>query len=302
MNEISGILVDGFTIGSIIGKGSIGTVFNAVDASGRPFAIKIMQTNPFLDESVLDSVVEGALSTSKISDCARIVRVHKAGRTPDFHYIVMDFMQGGTLERILEENDYPIHKKLLIGLSLSQTIACVHSKRIIHGDIKPGNVMLDADDMPYLTDFYYSSLKKGRNILPQGTPRYMSPEQAMGLFITTSSDIYSFGVLLYELLTGKLPYKTASGNIAGMIETVSECEIVNPALINSNLDKGVCALLCKLLEKKPENRYHTMEEVALVLEGCVSGKNKTGKGGGSFLKCLKERLFGKSRSGDLRKK
>ncbi|MFZ2657133.1 MAG: serine/threonine-protein kinase [Victivallales bacterium] len=273
MTEFSGRIIDGYKIGALVGKGSIGTVYSASDSNGGSFAVKIMELNPFLDASALDAIIEGAIASSKVSECARIVKVYKAAKTKDFYYVVMEFMQGGTLERLIGENGLPVENKIKIGLLLAETIACIHSKGIIHGDLKPGNIMLDSHDTPYLTDFYYSTLnlKRGIGLFPQGTPRYMSPEQAMGQFITTSSDIYSFGVLYYELLTGAVPYKESSSNIAGMITTVLKSEIVHPSGYNRKLDRKLCAILLKMLQKKIEDRYQNMQQVVSDLKGYLEG-------------------------------
>ncbi|OGV58096.1 MAG: hypothetical protein A2X45_25905 [Lentisphaerae bacterium GWF2_50_93] len=281
MTDFSGRLVDGYRIGPLVGKGSIGTVYSASDSKGDSFAVKIMEINPFLEATALDAIIEGAISSSKISECARIVKVHKVGKTEDFYYVVMDFMQGGTLEGLIGKEGVPFEKKVGIGLSLAETVACIHLKGVIHGDLKPGNIMLDSCDIPYLTDFYYSALnlKRGLGLFPQGTPRYMSPEQAMGQFITTSSDIYSFGVLFYELLTGAIPYRDCSNNISGMITVVSQSEIVNPVERNNKLDRKICGILLKMLQKKVEDRYQNMQQVASDLKGYleVAGKDEPGE-------------------------
>ena len=199
----------GYLIGKFIGKGGVGSVYEATGLNdGGLVAIKLMRQNPFITPQLLSTIVDSSLATQKISSEAKVVKVLDGGCDGDIHYIVMELFRNGTLRRLIDDSGLDLKEKLRAAISIMETLELVHAQGIIHGDLKPTNLLLGDDGIPFLNDFYHFPGKAqgvGMLPLPQGTPSYMSPEQAQGQFVNFSTDIYSFGVLLYELLTGSFP-------------------------------------------------------------------------------------------------
>lgn len=291
--------IDGYKIGELIGKGSIGTVYEGVDRADQHVAVKIMELSPFIGEPLLDSVIEGADVIRKISNHEHIVRIRDAGREGDRYYMIMDLYKWGTLERIMPERD--LKTKLKVAASLAKTLSYVHSKGIIHGDLKPSNILMGEDGEPCLNDFYQASKNaRGRQgvALPQGTPRYMSPEQALGRMVTQATDIYSFGVLFYELFTGSIPYERQAENVTEMVDIIQNSAMVPAKRRNSKVSSKLNAVLMKCLQRKRDQRYQRMTLVAKDLEACLNG----GKPSVSYKPTFGERflsLFGKAVSATL---
>ncbi len=266
-------VVGGFRIGSFIGKGGVGAVYEGTAArDALPVAVKVMRPSPFLNQALLASIVDSALATRKISERALIVKILGAGVENDVYYIAMDLFRHGTLRSLLDDETVEIKRKLAVAASLAKTLALVHSQGIIHGDLKPTNILIGENGEPYLNDFYHFPGKGTAGTLfalPQGTPSYMSPEQAQGQFINFATDIYSFGVLLYELLTGRLPYEVATGNIAGMIHAILAADIIPPRKLVNGVSNDLNAVAMKLLARKVEDRYQSMDRVCEDLKACL---------------------------------
>ena len=261
-------------LGTLRGKGSVGAVYEAKTPDGKQAAIKIMEENPFVESLMLETVIKGAIDTQKVADNANVVKVHSAGKSGNKYYIVMDLYNSGTLQKIIS-GDYTIKQKLKIAWSLAKTLAIVHKAGMLHGDLKPDNVLLDETMEPFLNDFYHSSLSEKHDsefATPRGTPKYMSPEQALGRFLTPASDIYSFGVLFYELLTSKAPYKTEAQNISEMLTVIQKGEIVPACEINKQIDAKLEAVIMKFLAMHIPDRYANMNEAAADIKACLDDK------------------------------
>lgn len=258
----------------LIGQGSVGSVYECKNSESKHIAVKLMETNPMMDDKVFESIIDAALATRKIPENVNVVRVLKAGRKGNFFYIEMDMMQGGTLENIVLNPGISFEKKIKIAADIAKTLADIHKRGIVHGDLKPANVLISEDNVPYLNDFYLFPNRSAGVLpsMPLGTPYYMSPEQAKGTLITTASDIYSFGILIYELLTGKMPYESIPENIQEMINIINDGKIIPPSKFNPEINNKTEAVMLKLLEKKPSERYHHMNTVAEDLLACLDNK------------------------------
>ncbi len=262
--------VEGYKTISLVGRGSVGRVFVAEDGEGNRGALKIMQITPFYDPEILEEIVEGAMMTKKISPEANVVKIHSSGRKEDFYYIIMDLISGSTLRDYIDggAGSRNLEFSVKTALELAETLSFVHEAGIIHGDLKPSNILLDRQNIPYLSDFYLAlynirlSRKKNSMTLPLGTPLYMSPEQAAGQFITPASDAYSFGVIFYEMLTGRLPYGENPANIAGMVKIIENSPVLPPSDYNGEIGSRLEKILLKLLEKDTDRRYSDFSAVA----------------------------------------
>ena len=268
-------LEEGYTVVRILGKGSIGTVYECRNSSSKSFAVKIMETTPMMDPSVFDGIVDAAEATSKLSRDIKVVHVFSAGKIEQHYYIIMEMMHGGTLEKFIGNPDISFEEKLRIASQTAETIYDIHSRGILHGDLKPENILMSLDSVPYLNDFYLYPARANSNVMPNmplGTPFYMSPEQAKGASVTPQSDIYSFGVLTYELLTGRMPYTTKPDNIRELIKKITAGEIVPPEKVEKSINSKLSAVMLKLLAKTPEKRYRNMREAADDIKACIENR------------------------------
>ena len=268
-------LEEGYTVVRILGKGSIGTVYECHNSSSKSFAIKIMETTPMVDTSVFDGIVNAAQATSKLSREIRVVHVFSAGKIEQYYYIIMEMMPGGTLEDFIGNPNISFDDKLRIASETAETIYEIHSRGILHGDLKPENILISHDSAPYLNDFYLYPARTSSSVMPNmplGTPYYMSPEQAKGASITAQSDIYSFGVLIYELLTGRMPYAKQADNIRELIIEITAGDIIPPEKVEKSINSKLSAVMLKLLAKTPEKRYKNMRKAEEDLKACLENR------------------------------
>jgi serine/threonine-protein kinase len=270
MNEIVRSIDEGYEIIREIGRGSVGVVYACRPSMGSnsDVAIKIMSPSPMLDTAVFDGIINAAMGTRSLPDNAAVVRVLSAGKTPSGHYyITMELVEGGTLERFIGEENLDFQGKLRLAAGIAKALGHIHSAGITHGDLKPPNILISPDGKPLLNDFYLvprlEAAATGASSM--GTPYYMSPEQAEGRPVSPASDIYSFGVLLYELLTGKTPYSAETNNLSEMIEAVSKGKIESLGKHCRKASPKLDALMSRLLSKEPETRPRHGAEVATTL-------------------------------------
>ncbi len=258
----------GYQIKNTIGTGSIGTVFMAENAKKNKLAVKIIRKTPFLDDKFLEILLKSTDLIREISqnDIYRIVKIHDAGIKNDFLFIIADFFKNGSLENLIEKNSMNFIEKLQFLYELADSLGKIHSIGLIHEDLKPANILIGDTFKPYLNDFYqaadntfgtktYSGVK--------GTPLYMSPEQLAGKFINKSSDIYSFGVIASELLGGQIPYPPhLLGGMKEMITLVNAGNIIQPGMLNRQIDSDLNTILMNTLRLDPLERYGDMSIVA----------------------------------------
>lgn len=272
--EILKGIEEGYDFVKLLGQGSVGTVYECKNHEGKHVAVKLMEANPMMDNSVFENIVIAAIATQKIPETVNVVRVLSAGQEGPVYFIVMEMMEGGTLEGVVEDQSISFNRKLQISGEMAHILSEIHKRGIVHGDLKPANVLMSSQNKPYLNDFYLFPNRGAGTMpsMPLGTPYYMSPEQAKGTLITTASDVYSFGIMVYELLTGEMPYILEPDNIQGMVQEIMDGNLNLPSKANSQIDNKLEAVILKLLEKKPSNRYHQMNVVAKDLFACLNKK------------------------------
>jgi serine/threonine protein kinase/Tol biopolymer transport system component len=250
-----------------LGEGGMGVVYRARDTKlDRDVALKFLPLELTKDPSARERFIHEAKAASALSH-PNVCAIHDIQDYEHQMFIVMDYVDGQTLREKLGSIGY---KQVIdIAIQVAEGLAAAHEKGIVHRDIKPENIMIRKDGIAQVMDFGLAKLRGSVTRLTKegstvGTAGYMSPEQVQGQDIDHRSDIFSFGVLLYEMLTGQLPFK-------GVHETALAYEIVNVdpapmASIKPDLDPQLDAIVLECLEKDPRERTQSMAQVALDLK------------------------------------
>ncbi|HEY4055243.1 MAG TPA: serine/threonine-protein kinase [Kofleriaceae bacterium] len=255
--------IPGYAIRSTLGEGGMGTVYGAVDAATQqPVAIKVLQV--FADEALARFKQEATIM-EKLHHPG-IARVLSAGDARSRPYIVMEHVEGATLDKYIERVDPPRSARLALfaemppGRSVCDAIEYAHRAGVVHRDLKPANIMVRPDGDVTILDFGVarsagSSRTQVGDIL--GTPLYTSPEQAMGRNneVDARTDIYSLGVILYELIAGQPPYALKGLNLPAAVSMI--CKAQPPTLADA-----IDPIAQRALAKKPADRFASAAELA----------------------------------------
>jgi serine/threonine protein kinase/Tol biopolymer transport system component len=290
----AGSLVGPYRLDRQLGRGGMGTVFLASRADGayeKQVAIKFLSAAGSSDELVRRFLAERQILARL--DHPNIARLVDGGTTEHGQpYLVMDYVDGIPIDRYCRERSLPLEERLGLFARVCDAVAYAHENLVVHRDIKPGNILVTADRTPKLLDFGIAKLlqpdsgdsEAHRTMLVFGTPEYSSPEQVRGLVITKATDVYSLGVLLYELLTDRSPYPvvTRAAHEMGRIICEQEPEPPSRAISHSapRLDTGregarpgpddrkrrkglrgdLDNIVMLALRKEPEQRYQSVAE------------------------------------------
>ncbi len=258
-----------------IGRGGMAVVYKAVHPQlGRYVAIKVLPRQFTFEKKFVQRFHREATAASTLSH-PNIVIIHDVDQEDDTHYIVMEYLEGQPLSNLIKEQGaLPLHRAMRILGQISSALDYAHTLGFVHRDIKPSNIIVGPDDHATLTDFGIVRTVDGTSVTkegaPIGTPEYMSPEQCDGKQADSKSDIYSLGVVLYEMLTGQVPF-TADTPLVVMYQQVNK-RPVPPRRINSDLPDAVERVVLRVLAKAPEDRYQTAGELAKTLEAAIRGE------------------------------
>ena len=273
--------LDRYVIGRVLGKGAMGLVYEAFDPKmNRKVAIKtILKSN--LDERVARSYSmrfeREALAAARLNH-PNIVQVFDFGEEGDVAYIVMEFIPGKELQSFFDDNErLPTEEAVRIMCELLSALDFAHEAGVIHRDIKPANVILDAERRAKLADFGVARMSEAERADAErtaagtmvGTPAYMSPEQVQGLSIDHRTDIFSAGVVLYQLLTNARPF-TGTGAWAIAKKIMLENPPA-PSAINASLLPGFDKVVLKALAKDPDKRYGKARDFAAAMQRVLEG-------------------------------
>lgn len=256
-----------------LGQGAMGIVYNAKDPLiDRVVAIKTINLGLALDEKeeYEGRFYQEAKAAGRLSH-PNIVTIYDVGKSGDVAYIAMEFLQGRELRDIMNDHGLlPVGQALDIAYQVAQGLAYAHEHGIVHRDIKPANIMVVRDGHVKITDFgiarMASSAVHTQTGMVLGSPKYMSPEQVMGKAIDHRSDIFSLGVMLYEMLTGQAPFTGENVN-AIMYQTLNSVP-VPPGMLNHDVPEMLNFIVAKALAKKVEDRYQNAKDMAFDLRAC----------------------------------
>jgi serine/threonine protein kinase/CubicO group peptidase (beta-lactamase class C family)/WD40 repeat protein len=274
-----------FRILRLLGQGGMGIVFHAEDvALGRPAALKVMRPDLARIPEARQRFIREARAMASVDD-AHVVTIFKIGEFESLPFLAMELLQGQNLEKWLESGGRPTPAEIVhLGIEVALGLEAAHRHGLVHRDIKPTNLWLEpvarvsaAERSPWTTDYRVKLLDFGlaRPVqdthqltlsgLMVGTPAYMAPEQAEGEGVTTRSDLFSLGCVLYRLSTGQMPF--AGATAMAVLKSVALKEPTPPAEINRDIPPALSNLIMRLLAKNPAARPASAAEVVEALRG-----------------------------------
>jgi serine/threonine protein kinase/Tfp pilus assembly protein PilF len=254
-----------------IGRGGQGVVYRARQKSlNRTVALKVIGLGHWATEAHLKRFrLEAEAAASLEHSC--IVPIYEIGERDGSCYFSMKFVEGGQLDQVVRRDPMSIRCAVELIAKIARTVHYAHEHGILHRDIKPGNILLDAKGEPHLTDFGLARLVETESTVTRtmevlGTPSYMAPEQAVGnnAGVTGATDIYGLGAVFYQLLTGQPPF--AGGTTYETIKLLLDTEPRQPRLLNPKVDRDLATICLKCLEKDPQRRYSSALALAEDLE------------------------------------
>jgi serine/threonine-protein kinase len=269
-----------YTLGELLGQGGMGAVYRSFHPLlKRPIAIKVMLASVATDPQAHQRFLREAQVVAVLSH-PHIVNIFDVDVQNGQPYIVMDFAEGGSLAGRLRAGPIALEETLRLATALADALAYAHSQGLIHRDLKPANVLLRLDGSPVLADFGLarpaiadSAAQITATGAVMGTLAYMAPEQFSGQPADTRADIYAFGVMLYEMLTGRVPF---DGDSAQIMYGHLQQPPPPPRRLNPSVPDAVEQLILRMLEKDPSLRPQSAAEVATALQALQSNGAATG--------------------------
>jgi len=243
-----------------VGRGGQGVVFRARQKSlNRTVALKVISLGQWASKTHLKRFRLEAEAAASL-DHPSIVPIYEVGERDGSCYFSMRFVEGGQLDEVVRRTPISTRQAAELIAKVARTVHYAHEHGIVHRDIKPGNILLDANGEPHLTDFGLARLVESESTVTRtmevlGTPSYMAPEQAVGknAAVGSATDVYGIGAVLYQLLTGQPPF--AGGTTYDTIKLLLDTEPRRPRLLNPKVDRDLSTICLKCLEKDPQQRY-----------------------------------------------
>lgn len=261
------LLGNRYELMEVIGVGGMAVVYKAKDKLlNRLVAVKILKSEFNDNEQFINKFKRESQAAASLSH-NNIVNVFDVGLQDNNHYIVMEYVNGKTLKAyIKEQGKLPWKEALFLIKQIAFALDHAHKNNIIHRDIKPHNILLNEDMIPKVTDFGIARAISSATVTlveeTMGSVHYISPEQARGGFVDAKSDLYSLGIVLYEMLTGEVPFDS-DNSVSVAIKHIQE-EIQFPEVIQ-DVPEGLIDIVYKLVKKSPMDRYHNARKLIIDL-------------------------------------
>jgi serine/threonine protein kinase len=256
-----------------IGQGAMGVVYRAHDPQiNRQIALKLLRQDRVTSEDLVQRFLKEAQAMGGLSH-PNIATVYDTGRDHGTIFIAMEILQGKSLRDHMREKELHHNEIVHIGVQVAEALDFAHRKGIVHRDIKPSNIIIDPDGNAKITDFGIAHIEDPtvtQQTIPGeilGTPLYMSPEQVKSNPVDGRSDLYSLGILLYEMATGTSPFK--GDNFASIFQAILQDTPPAPELNDSPMSRNLSTLIMKSLSKDPDQRFQTGLEMAQRLKACL---------------------------------
>jgi len=259
-----------------IGRGSMGVVYKAYDPEiDRYIALKVLRHDRVTSKAFLQRFLKEARAIGRLSH-PNIVTVYDVGQDHGTVFIAMELLKGRSLSDLLKKGALPTDQSIRIGLQVAKALEYAHEHGIIHRDIKPSNIIISSSGIAKLTDFGIAHIEDS-NIPRQtqageilGTPAYMSPEQILGKSISGCTDIFSLGIVIYEMVTGTRPFN--GKNLSAIFNAITTLKPIPPHKVNHSISTGLSHIVMKCLEKDPAKRFKTATVLAQELEKLLEEK------------------------------
>jgi len=266
-------VIPGYRIKKILGQGGMANVYLGIQQNlNRLVAIKILRMDILEGKKAYKRFLKEARTLSQLTH-PNIVTIHDVGKIENYYYIVMEYLQESLKEKIEKNHKIDPENALHIVLNIADALFYAHEKGVVHRDVKPANILFRKDGTPVILDFGIAKIIDSKTKLTKtgmyiGTPKYMSPEQFNLKKLDGRSDIYSLGVVLYEMFTGKVPYN-AKDTLGIMMKHLQEPVPLLPKTL-----KSYQTIIDKMMEKDKKKRVHSKEKLDDVIKKLLNLKTK----------------------------
>lgn len=273
---IGTLLLNRYELLEKIGEGGMGIVYKAkCTLLNRFVAVKILKSELSNHEDFISRFKREANSIASLSH-PNIVNIHDVGIENNINFIVMEYVNGKTLKQIIKETvRLSTLNTLAISTQIAKALEYAHKNNIVHRDIKPDNILITEDNIVKLTDFGIAkvtdsvTITNSNNII--GSVHYFSPEQAKGKFVDCRADIYALGIVMYEMITGQVPFN--SDNSISVVMMHIQEPVIPPKEVIVDIPENINKVILKALEKEPINRFQTANEIIEVLNAINENLN-----------------------------
>ena len=254
------------------GRGAMGVVYEARDPNiGRVVALKVLRQERITTETFVNRFLKEAKIVGRLSH-PRIVTIYDVGEDQGAIYIAMEFLEGVSLSELISNKRFNADEVVALGIQIASTLEYAHQRGVVHRDIKPSNIIVSPDGQIKITDFGIAHIEDATATLQtqageiMGTPAYMSPEQVQGNPVDCRSDLFSLGIILYELSTGMRPFGGEGKGLATIFNEIMLATPHEPYKESTPILKGLSKIIMKALEKEPDKRFQSGMELANALQ------------------------------------